>query len=102
MHLQALEKIHRQASGCCRLHLLLVHRLQNFVWLNLFFYESFEVILHSSDQAQVPLEGGLPDNTFFFYLSSNHFRVDANDASLDPNGIYLWSLSNMASYLLCY
>jgi hypothetical protein len=57
-----------------------------FVWLNLFYCESFEVIIHSSEQAQVPLEGGLPGNTFFFYLSNNHFRVGVKDASLDPSG----------------
>jgi hypothetical protein len=47
--------------------------------------ESFEVILHSSNVGQVPLKGGLPGDTLFFYLSSDHFRISAEGASLDPN-----------------
>jgi hypothetical protein len=54
--------------------------------LNVFYGESFEVILHSSNEDQVPLEGGFPRNTLFFYLYNDHFGIGAKGASLDPNG----------------
>jgi hypothetical protein len=54
--------------------------------LDIFYRASFELILHSSNKGEVPLEGGLPGSTLFFYLSSNHFRIDAEGASLDLDG----------------
>jgi hypothetical protein len=57
-----------------------------FVSLDVFYCESFEVILHSFDHAQIPPEGRFPGNTLFFYLTSYNCRIGAKDASLDPNG----------------
>jgi hypothetical protein len=86
MHLQALQKIHRWAWGVAGCSLHQFTSFEVFVSLDVFYCESFEVIIHSTDHAQILLEGRLPGNTLFFYLTRYNYRIRVKDASLDPNG----------------
>jgi hypothetical protein len=60
-----------------------------FVSLEVLYCESFEIILHSSDKTQILFEGGFPGDALFFYLSSDHFRISAEDAILNSDGSQL-------------
>jgi hypothetical protein len=55
------------------------------VSLDVLYCESFEIILHSSNKTQILLEGGFPGDALFFYLSSDHFGISAEDAFLNSN-----------------
>jgi hypothetical protein len=86
MRLQALEKIHRRALVCCGYNLGQFIHFAIFVTLDVLYYESFEIILHSSDKTQILLKGWFPGSELFFYLSSDHFRISVEDAFLNFDG----------------
>jgi hypothetical protein len=84
-----LKKIHQRALGCCVLQPWQVIRFTIFVSLDVLYCESFEIILHSSDKTQILLKGGFTGDALFFYLSSDHIRISAEDAFLNSDGSQL-------------
>jgi hypothetical protein len=81
-HLKKYAGGHRGVAGCSFGQFI---SFAIFVSLDALYCESFEIILHFSDKTQILVKGGFPGNALFFYLSSNHFRICAEDAILNPD-----------------
>jgi hypothetical protein len=82
-HLEKYVIGHQDVAGCSFCQFI---SFANFVSPDVLYCEYFEIIFYSSHQTQIPLEGWFPGNSLFFYLSSNHFRISAEDGFLNSGG----------------
>jgi hypothetical protein len=55
----------------CGLHQFIIFGI--FISFNVFYYEAFDVALHSHDKGKVSFEGGFSCDALFSYLIGNDF-----------------------------